>query len=58
MSSFTPTYTETYTHAAGYADPSAMVTAADASAAPAWLHIVVIVLAAIVLVHSLARHHH
>ncbi|MER5965980.1 hypothetical protein [Streptomyces sp. NPDC002057] len=53
MSSFTTTYT----HAAASGDPSAMVTAADVSAAPAWLHIVVIVLAAIVLVHSLTRHH-
>lgn len=33
-----------------------MTGAADASAAPAWLHVTVIAVAVLVLLHSLAKH--
>ncbi|MEV4948939.1 hypothetical protein [Streptomyces sp. NPDC053755] len=39
-----------------HADTSTVTAAADASAAPAWLHIAVMAVAAFVLVYSLARH--
>ncbi|MFF7178282.1 hypothetical protein [Streptomyces sp. NPDC008121] len=47
MTSFTPTPTDAST---------VLTAAADATAAPAWLHIAVMAVAAFVLVYSLARH--